>query len=119
MKTSIKLLLPVVAATITLTSLASPASATARASTADVPSITVQYDAARLGTRAGIKELHGRLYVAAKSVCKQLDSRVLGLREQYDQCVRDSVRRSVADVGNENLTNFHRYGVMGSTLAAS
>jgi hypothetical protein len=33
--------------------------------------------------------------------------------------VRDSVRRSVADVGNENLTNFHRYGVMPRALAAN
>lgn len=114
MKTSIKLLLPVVAA------LGNLASATAPANVAsDVPSITVQYDAAKLGTRAGVKALHSRLFVAAQSVCKQLDSRVLGLREQYDQCVRDSVRRGVADVGNENLTNFHRYGVMPRALAAN
>ena len=113
MKTSIKLLLPVMAA-----SLPSLASATSPARIAiDVPSVTVQYDAALLGTRAGVKDLHSRLFVAARSVCRQLDSRVLGLREQYDVCVRDAVRRSIADVGNENLSNFHRYGVMPRSLA--
>jgi UrcA family protein len=115
MKTSIKLLLPLVAVSFT-----SLASVTAAANTAtDVPSITVQYDAARLATRAGVRELHSRLFMAARSVCKQLDSRVLGLREQYDQCVRDSIRRSVGDVGNENLSSFHRHGVMPRALAAS
>lgn len=118
MKTSIKLLLPVVAATITLASLANPASATVPAHTGDVPSVTVRYDNARLVTRAGVKDLHDRLFAAARSVCKQLDSRVLGLREQYELCVRDAVRRGVADVGNENLSKFHRYGLMSSSLAA-
>ena len=115
MKTSIKLLLPIVAAT--LTSLASASERITMGT--DVPSVIVQYDAATLVTRAGVKDLRSRLFVAARSVCTQLDSRVLGLREQYDQCVRDSVRRGVADVGNENLTNFHRYGVMPRALAAN
>jgi UrcA family protein len=115
MKTSIKLLLPVVAATIT-----SLASATSPANVAvDVPSITVQYNAATLGNRSGVKALHSRLAMAAQSVCKQLDSRILGLREQYDQCVRESVRRSIADVGNANLTNYHRYGTLPRVVAAN
>ncbi|HUR79166.1 MAG TPA: UrcA family protein [Thermoanaerobaculia bacterium] len=119
MKTSIKLLLPVVAASLTLAGLATPASAAARGNAADVPSIIVQYDAATLGTRAGVKNLRSRLFMAAQSVCKQLDSRVLGLREDYDQCVRDAVRRSVADVGNANLTNYIRYGTLTRVVAAN
>ena len=118
MKTSIKLLLPAVAATITFAGLATPAAATARANVADVPSITVQYDAATLGTRAGVKSLRSRLVMAAQSVCRQLDSRVLGLREEYDHCVRDAVRRSVADVGNANLSNYLRYGTLARVVAA-
>ena len=115
MKTSIKLLLPIVAATIS-----GFASATAPIRiTADVPSVVVKYASARLASRAGVKDLHSRLRVAAESVCTSLDSRVLGLREDYDQCVRDAVRRSVADVGNVNLTNFHRYGTLPRVLAAN
>ena len=115
MKTSIKLLLPVVAATLTTV-----ASASERITVrTDVPSVTVKYDAAALVTRAGVKDLRSRLFVAARSVCAELDSRVLGLRDQHDQCVRDAVRRSVADVGNENLTNFYRYGVLPRVVAAN
>ena len=115
MKTSIKLLLPIVAATIT--SLAS--ATTAIKVTGGAPSVIVKYDAAKLDTRAGVKDLHSRLFSAARTVCADLDSRELGLREQRDQCVRDAVRRSVADVGNENLTNFYRYGVLPRVVAAN
>ena len=115
MKTSIKLLLPVVAATFT-----SLASATAPAGSAgDVPSVVVRYDSAALDTRAGVKDLRTRLFAAARTVCAQLDSRDLGLREQRDQCVRDAVRRSVADVGNSNLTNYLRYGTLPGVVAAN
>jgi UrcA family protein len=115
MKTSIKLLLPVVAAT--LTSLA-PASVPANGAVG-VPSVTVRYDAATLVSPSGVKALHNRLAMAARSVCKPLDSRILGLREQYDQCVRESVRRSIADVGNANLTNYHRFGALARVVAAN
>ena len=115
MKTSIKLLLPVVAATLT-----SLASATAPADiVVNAPSVIVKYDANTLDTRAGIRDLHSRLRIAAQSVCMQLETRVLGLREEREQCVRDAVRRSVADVGNKNLTNFHLYGVMPRVVAAN
>ena len=115
MKTSIKLLLPVVAATLT-----SLASAGERIEIrAGVPSVVVKYDAAALGTRAGIESLHSRLAIAAQSVCTALDTRILGLREQYDQCVYDAVGRSVAAVDNANLTNYHRYRTLPSVLAAN
>jgi len=115
MKTSIKLLLPIVAATIT-----SLASATERVEIrSGVPSVVVKYDLASLTTRAGVQDLHSRLAIAAQAVCTELDTKVLGLREQYDQCVRDSVRRSVADVGNDNLTMYHRYRVLPRMVAAN
>jgi UrcA family protein len=115
MKTSIKLLLPLAAATVI--NLASAAERIEIRS--GVPSVVVKYDAASLDTRAGIKGLHSRLAVAAQSVCTALDTRVLGLREDYAQCVRDAVRRGVADVGNDNLTNYHRYHSLPRVLAAS
>jgi UrcA family protein len=112
---SIKLLLSVTA--VTLSGLAS---ATAPAQvTGDVPSVLVKYSEPSLATAAGVKRLHSRLNVAARSVCGALDSRVLGLREQFDQCVRDAVAQSVAEVGNENLTNYHRYRSLPRALAAN
>jgi UrcA family protein len=115
MKTSIKLLLPLVAATVS-----GLASATAPIRiTTDVPSIVVKYDAGSLVTRAGVQSLHSRLHVAAQSVCAQLDSRQLGLRDAYDQCVRDAVRRSVADVDNVNLTNYYRFRALPRAVAAN
>src|SRR4051812_45809714 len=89
MKKSIKLLLPVVA--VAVTSFASAAERVAQPS--DVPSIIVKYDAAALVSRSAIKSLHGRLFMAAQTVCKQLDSRLLGLSGEYEACVRDAVRR--------------------------
>jgi UrcA family protein len=114
-KTSIKLLLPLVAATVS--SLAA-ATAPIRVTLA-APSVIVKYDAARLATKDGVKDLHGRLFIAARAVCTELDSRVLGLREVHDQCVRDAVRRSVDDVDNANLTNYFRYGTLPRVVAAN
>jgi hypothetical protein len=37
-------------------------------------------------------------------VCSQLDSRVLGLRDQYELCVSEAVSQSVAKVDNARLT---------------
>ena len=58
-----------------------------------------------------------RLRSAARQVCSELDSRVLGLREEYARCVKDAITQSVAKVGNQNLSQFHRYG--GRALVAS
>lgn len=113
MNKSIKLLLPVVA-------LALDAHASTRvAIPADAPRVIVKYDAAALVGRAAVEKLHGRLFMAAETVCHELQSRQLGLREQYERCVRDAVTRSVADIGNDNLTHFHRDGTLARQLAAN
>jgi UrcA family protein len=101
---SIQLLVSVVA--LSLSGLASASSQSETPS--EVPSIVVKYDELSLTSPAGVKRLHARLRTAARTVCAQLDSRILGLREQYDHCVRDAVARSVADVGNASLTSYHR-----------
>ena len=74
----------------------------------DLPSVVVKYGDLSLDTKAGVASLHARLKSAAKYVCSSLDSRVLGLREQYDRCVSDAVKQSVAAVGNEDLSRYHR-----------
>ena len=102
-------LLPLVAALAFSGLAAATAPAIATLSAGNVPSVVVQYDEHTLTNVQAVKSLHSRLRTAAESVCAQLDSRVLGLREQFAQCVRDSVARGVADVDNANLTNYHRH----------
>ena len=84
----------------------------------DLPSVVVKFGDLDLNTKSGVASLHARLRSAAKQVCSPLDSRVLGLREQFDVCVSEAVTNSVADVGNPNLTRFHRYGRHTSLLAS-
>lgn len=111
---SIKLLAAVAALTVSTL-----ASATAPALNNDVPSVIVKYSEPTLVTATGVKNLHSRLRFAAESVCSVLDSRVLGLREQYDQCVRDAIAQSVASVDNANLTAYHRTRSLPRAVAAS
>jgi UrcA family protein len=85
----------------------------------DLPSVIVKYGDLNLNTQAGIKNLHSRLRYAAEQVCSPLNSRVLGLRDQYEQCVSDAVAQSVAEVGNPNLSNFHRYGGRAGFVASN
>jgi len=96
-----------VAAALALTGIAG---ATSRG---EVPSTVVQYGDLALNTKAGVVKLHGRLHAAAQLVCDSIDSRVLGLRQQYDRCVSDAVTEGVAAVGNENLSNYHRNRKVG------
>lgn len=112
---SIKLLAAVAALTVS-----GLASATAPANkNSDVPSVVVKYSEPTLVTATGVKNLHSRLRFAAQSVCSVLDGRVLGLREQYDQCVRDALAQSVASVANDNLTAYHRTRSLPRAVAAS
>jgi len=85
----------------------------------EVLSVVVKYGDLDLATRSGISKLHARLRGAAKQVCSPLDSRVLGLREQYDACVTDAVKRAVADVNKPAVTRFHRYGRHVTELASN
>ena len=94
------------------------AGATTR-SEGDVPSTIVKYGDLALNTKAGVAKLHARIHAAAELVCGNIDSRVLGLREQYDVCVSDAVTQSVAAVGNANLSEYHRYGKKAALLASN
>jgi len=75
-----------------------------------IHSVVVKYGDLDLSTIDGVSSLHARLSKAARQVCSELDSRVLGLRDQYDLCVSSAVTKSVRDVDNAKLTAFHRYG---------
>ena len=85
----------------------------------DLPSVVVKYNELSLNSTAGVTSLHARLRNAAQQVCNPLNSRVLGLRDEYEHCVSDAIAQSVADVGNENLTRFHRYGKRAGLVAST
>ena len=85
----------------------------------ELPSVVVKYGDLNLDTVVGVVALHARLHRAARDVCSQLDSRVLGLREQYEQCVSDTVTTSVAKVNNPQLTTLHRYGRKAVAVASN
>jgi UrcA family protein len=85
----------------------------------EAPSVVVQYGDLNLNSKAGIVKLHSRLRSAAQNVCSSLDSRVLGLQDQYESCVSNAISKSVADIGNDSLSKFHRYGIKPSVLASN
>ena len=92
----------------------------AQASTVrEFPSVVVKYGDLNLNTVTGVATLHTRLSKAAREVCSQLDSRVLGLRDQYELCVSEAVTQGVAKVGNPSLTSFHRYGRKATAVASN
>jgi len=92
----------------------------AQASTVrELPSVVVRYGDLDLDTSDGVATLHTRLSRAARQVCSPLDSRVLGLRDQYALCVSGAVTQSVARVNNPRLTSFHRYGRTAAAVASS
>ena len=104
-----------VAAALALTGVAG---ATTR-SEGDVPSTIVKYGDLALNTKAGVAKLHARIHAAAELVCGSIDSRVLGLREQFDVCVSDAITQSVTAVGNANLSEYHRHGMKAALLASN
>jgi UrcA family protein len=84
----------------------------------ELPSVVVKYDDRTLDTRDGVASLHLRLRAAAQQVCSPLDSRVLGLREEFERCVSDAMSQSVDSVGNTNLRRYHLYGKRAELIAS-
>jgi UrcA family protein len=97
----IKTLLPLAA--LALSGLATASTRT----TGEVNSVVVKYGDLNLNSQAGIARLHKRISNAAKSVCNELDTRILGLRGAYEECVADAIDNGVAAVDNANLSQFH------------
>jgi UrcA family protein len=94
----IKNLLPIVALAL---------SGFAAAGDKDTNSVVVKYGDLNLNSQAGISILHKRITNAAESVCDQLDTRVLSLREAYEECVADAITNGIAAVDNASLKQFH------------
>ena len=96
MKT-IKYLLPLAA--LALSSLATAGSRDA--------GVVVKYGDLNLNSQAGIASLHKRIRNAAESVCTPLETRILGLRAAYENCIEQAIDGGIAAVGNANLTALH------------
>ena len=107
---SIKYLLPLVALA---------ASGIACAATRDAPGVVVRFGDLNLNSQTGIASLHKRIRNAAESVCSSLETRILGLREPYDVCVKEALSNGVAAVANPNLSNFHASKGKGAVIASN
>jgi UrcA family protein len=94
-------------------------SGVATAGSSDTNSVVVRYGDLNLNSQAGVASLHKRIRNAAESVCSDLDTRILGLRDGYDQCVKEAVGKGVAEVGNLNLSNFHASKGKSAVLASN
>lgn len=92
---------------LTLAALTLAGAATATASQRNVDGVVVRYGDLDLNSQTGVARLHKRIRNAAESVCSPLETRILGLRDGYDNCVTEAVRNGVAAVANANLSNFH------------
>ena len=79
----------------------------ATASQRNVDGVVVRFGDLDLNSQTGVAKLHKRIRNAAQSVCSPLETRILGLRDGYDNCVTEAVRNGVAAVANANLSNFH------------
>ena len=66
-------------------------SGVAAAGSPDSHSVVVRYGDLNLNSQAGVASLHKRIRNAAESVCSELNNRVLGLRDMYEQCVSEAV----------------------------
>ena len=95
---SVKYLLPLVALAV---------SGIAAASSHDANSVVVRFGDLDLNSQTGVARLHKRIRNAAESVCSQLDTRILGLRDAFDECVKEAVSNGVAAVANSKLSSFH------------
>jgi UrcA family protein len=82
-------------------------SGTAAAGSRITESVVVRYGDLNLNSSAGVVRLHRRIHNAAESVCHDLSTRILGLHDAYEMCVKEAVTNGVTAVGNVNLTNFH------------
>ena len=91
----------------------------AAAGSPDSHSVVVRYGDLNLNSQAGVKSLHKRIRNAAESVCSELSSSVLSLRNTYEQCIDQAVADGVSAVANPNLSNFHRSKGKSAVLASN
>lgn len=69
-------------------------------------SVVVKYGDLDLESSEDVRILRKRIRNAAQSVCGTLETRILGLRDAYEDCVREAFTDGVAAVGNPNVTNY-------------
>ena len=90
-----------------LTLVALAVSGVAAAAPRNAEGVVVHFGDLNLNTTEGVVRLHKRIRNAAETVCSPFDTRILGLRDSYDECVSEATSNGVAAVANPNLSNFH------------
>ena len=69
--------------------------------------LTVSYAGLDLGSQQGVSKLYTRIRVAAKSVCRNLETLELGIRHtKWQKCINSAVIAAVADVNSPMLTAY-------------
>ncbi len=69
-------------------------------------SVVVKYGDLDLESDQDVRTLRKRIRNAARSVCGSIDTRILGLRDAYEDCVEEAFTDGVAAVGNPKVTNY-------------
>ena len=88
------------AATLILTAALMPA---VHAADASAPSVAIRYDAARVATDAGARDLYRRIAIAAERVCPVAVNSDLASARNARQCQADAVSRAVGQVHDQRL----------------
>jgi UrcA family protein len=73
----------------------------------------VRYDDLRIEARAGAKALYGRVRAAAKAVCGNASSRLLGEHMDALECRREALAAAVDKIGSVQLAAIARETTVG------
>jgi UrcA family protein len=78
---------------------------------------TVRFADLDLSKLDGAAALYHRLNQAAALVCSPLESKRLGMAEQYQLCLSHAVAGAVANVGRPMLSQYHESRTLGDKAA--
>ncbi len=81
-------------------------------------SVVVKYGDLNLESSEGVQVLRNRIRHAAQSACGSIETKILGLRDAYDECVEEAFAGGVAAVGNPNVTR-HQSGKRANAIASN
>lgn len=74
--------------------------------------VVVSFADLDLSKQAGKDELHTRLEIAARAVCRPLirDSRIPGTQQLYNQCYNETLAKAVESINNNNIAMSYTVG---------
>jgi UrcA family protein len=88
--------------------------AAAQTASPGAPTLLVQYSPASLVSERGVRQLYGRLVVAAKKVCDDQQIGGIAANRAVLECRKKAVSEAVAQVHNQRLVELSTgYGKIG------